>query len=114
MNDFRKDVVTPILKQYDYRISILLQRKARPSTPPREGLYGDWLARAERGERFIYHVGHLAFDREKDANTDRLAKVAAKDADLGYVALVQQRVGKNSFKYIAERLAKGTETRAAA
>ncbi len=74
-----------------------------------------WLATSRARDRFVYHEGVLAADRhtwtdDKDVlhkaipGVNELALAVAKAADQGLVALVQRRIGKGEWQYVAIRL----------
>jgi hypothetical protein len=80
----------------------------------------EWIAQSHKGDRFVYHVGHLLHDRKfrvKLAGTGGFADVpviplqniatAALEAYWsGYVVLVQKRLGEDTFQYLAIRTRK--------
>ena len=82
-----------------------------------------WVAQAEPGDRLEYHRGYLAVDADKttsklDLNT-RAELVLLRDRAFGceahgLVHLVQQRLGRDQFAYLAiARPQKGTTSAAA-
>ena len=69
-----------------------------------------WLAQAEPGEVLQYHRGFLCLDRgaagpgRRTASQRQLNQLAERAYDLaeqGLVHLVQRRLGKDSFSYLA-------------
>jgi hypothetical protein len=72
---------------------------------------------AERGDHFVYHVGHIAQDRwigtygpaitsltfEPDGEVSAIADAAYEQYMLGRVSLVQRKIGENTYEYIAQR-----------
>jgi hypothetical protein len=69
-----------------------------------------WLLseRPRRGERFVYYEGFLARDRDPFLGKefahdiiDNIGREAWKASCEGLVALVQQRVSKGYYKYMA-------------
>ena len=69
-----------------------------------------WLGQAEFGEVLEYHQGFLALDRSlrgdtmKDADQRALCLVATRAmrlADQGLVHLLQRRIGRDRFSYLA-------------
>lgn len=79
-----------------------------PTHWPSLGKFRYWLDFAEPGERYVYHYGYLARDRDW-ANSDgrtairQLANLAMGAAQTGLVHLVQRRLDDNYYEYIAER-----------
>lgn len=66
----------------------------------------------KKGDRLVYHVGHLAYDRGPDRLGDRnetqnavreTGNIAWKLMEQGKVALCQRRIATNLYEYIAER-----------
>jgi hypothetical protein len=81
-----------------------------------------WLARANPGEQFEYHRGHLIWDRspasdlaehERQAVAE-MADTALQAAEAGFVHLVQRRNGPFDFSYLASRARRGTSAAPAA
>lgn len=69
--------------------------------------FRQWLSRALKGDRCIYHVGHLAADMADDdtRRLERLSRVVNGAAEDGDVAVVQRRDGASwSYRYEAQRL----------
>jgi hypothetical protein len=62
----------------------------------------DRIALMVRGERFIYHIGNLGFDRTKSFELDHIAAVVWSAYRKGIVTLFQKRVA-NGFEYYAGR-----------
>jgi len=66
-----------------------------------------WLRSAVKGDKFIYHTGHLAPDRgfasHKILSIDNPAKEAWEAMENRLVRLVQRRVG-NRFEYLMVRV----------
>ena len=69
-----------------------------------------WLSQAEPGDVLEYHQGFLALDRSPHARTlgerdrialGRLARRAMWLADQGLVHLLQRRIGRDRFSYLA-------------
>jgi hypothetical protein len=81
------------------------------------GAFKAWLATAPAGDVIIWHTGFLArerkawvefrgnrrFPHEAMPGLDVVARVIAKAADRGLVTLVQKRVDKGQFQYVAVR-----------
>lgn len=51
-----------------------------------------WLRRVQPLTRKAYHIGHLAFDRQYDAELDKIAKLFYALQELGFVVLHQKRI----------------------
>lgn len=76
-----------------------------------------WLNGADRKERRVYHVGHLAQDRwiisfepgdgsiseYQDPELQMLADTVYAAYQAGKVYLLQRKIGENTYEYIAER-----------
>ncbi len=74
-----------------------------------------WLKHAQPGDRFEYHRGSLANDRERVMNipaigtfahvyvepVNHLAKAMWRYYEQGKVTLVQEKVGPETFRYLA-------------
>jgi hypothetical protein len=68
-----------------------------------------WLKTARPGDRFVYHVGHLGFDRTSvsalpRARRETLVRVANRAmalAESRCLVLAQQRLAENCMAYIA-------------
>lgn len=58
---------------------------------------------AERGDSFVYHTGSLAIDRQGNDALDKQASDMLEYYQRGFVELIQRRVGKNKFEYVAVR-----------
>ncbi len=83
---------------------------APTSRPLTEIAFCAWVAQAVPGDRFEYHRGFLALDvwplftRLADRERDELGKLAARAlwaAEQGLVHLVQERLGRAHFAYLA-------------
>jgi len=59
----------------------------------------DWRDKADIGDRLIYYVGDLAFDRTMDQELSSMADYVWTLRREGKVTLTQQRVGPNRFRY---------------
>ena len=62
-------------------------------------VFSAWVARANPGERYVYHIGHLGVgtwhpDRERDTGLDNLALHVLAEEALGHVRLTQLRAVK--------------------
>jgi hypothetical protein len=75
-----------------------------------ETLLLGWFERAEPGERFIYHIGHLGADRARDTSClsvmacEALGRIAGRVmvlAEMGQLIAVQQRLNDGRIAYIA-------------
>lgn len=75
-----------------------------------ETLLLGWFERAEPGERFIYHIGHLGADRARDTSClsvmacEALGRIAGRVmvlAEKGQLIAVQQRLNDGRMAYIA-------------
>lgn len=63
------------------------------------------------GDRIVYHRGHLAYDRgqeeqkrsDEERKVNETANIAWKLWQAGKVHLLQRRVAKDTWDYIAER-----------
>ena len=62
-----------------------------------------WLAAAPPRARRLYHVGHLARDREHNRELHLAAQLLMRAAAAGLVNLWQQRRGLGCFAYYASR-----------
>jgi hypothetical protein len=80
--------------------------------PRDENAFVDWLVRAKAGDALAYYRGHLAFDRDPLQTTlgefrrlklTHLADRAMECCERRQVLLVQRRVGKNDWTYLAIR-----------
>lgn len=91
-----------------------MQPDAHKHLPAHPGRFAFWLNHARPGERFVYHVGHLAVDRVTlitDASgrttylpiepVNALANMAWEAAREGTVTLVQRKVGTGAWAYEA-------------
>lgn len=84
-------------------------------------LYDDWFEQARHGDVMVYFTGDLMAARDTleavDINdpaqeetfrtltlVDTIAVRAASEAKLGLVALTQQRMGENNYRYRATRI----------
>ena len=83
---------------------------ARTRRPLTEIDFCAWVARAVPGDRLEYHRGFLALDicplftRLADRQRDELARLGARAlwaAEQGLVHLVQERLGRAQFAYLA-------------
>ena len=70
--------------------------------------FREWLAEAEPGDAFVYHVGYLHADREAHttigASAHALARMVAMACESGKVMLAQRRLDAYRCEYIAVRL----------
>ena len=80
--------------------------------PRDENAFVDWLVDAKTGDTLAYYRGHLAFDRDPLQSTlgefrrlklTHLADRALECCERGQVLLVQRRVDKNEWLYLAIR-----------
>lgn len=79
------------------------------SIPVEENALAHWLRTARPGDRLVYHVGHLGFDRTsvsalpraKRETLMRIANRAMVLAESGCLVLAQQRLAENCMAYIA-------------
>lgn len=60
-----------------------------------------WARKAGQGEKYEYYRGHLSYDRHRNPTVSALAGVARGMWDCGRAHLVQQRVDKNRWAYLA-------------
>ena len=83
------------------------------SSKPTAHSFCAWLGGAIPGESFEYHQGFLAIDREppedekrtpEHARIDSLAACVLDYSGHGMVALVQRRLGRRRFSYLALRI----------
>lgn len=74
--------------------------------------FHDWFDSAKRGEKIVYHTGDLAFDRyvplaqtpsPEKRELNMLADMAYEMYVQSEILLVQERLEKNVYKYIAVR-----------
>lgn len=65
--------------------------------------FREWLRRARRGHVFVYHIGMLPNDRERDWEVDQVAQEAWSVAEAGEVLLTQRRLESGKYEYIATR-----------
>lgn len=73
----------------------------------------NWISTAKPGWQMVYHVGHLAYDREriikgKSCVVEPLATVAQiayAAYEMGYCELTQVRVSENRFTYLLTKRA---------
>jgi hypothetical protein len=91
-----------------------MQNISRTKTPRQVGhelLFCAWLADAAAGDRYEYHRGFLArdldsgpkrrLDEKQRAALDRLAARARWASDKGCVHLIQEKLGPDSYSYVA-------------
>ena len=79
------------------------------SNLPDETALAHWLRTAQPGDRLVYHVGHLGFDRTSvsalpRARRETLARVASRTmamAENGCLVLAQQRLDDGGIAYLA-------------
>jgi len=80
--------------------------------PRDENAFVDWLVDAKHGDTLAYYRGHLAIDRDPLQSTlsefrrlklTHLADRALECCERGQVLLVQRRVEKNDWVYLAIR-----------
>lgn len=62
-----------------------------------------WLRTAEAGERLLYHLGHLAVDREENITAHEVGLAAMQAAEGGFCHLFQQRHADGRMGYYASR-----------
>lgn len=60
-----------------------------------------WYQRYGASKTASYHRGFLARDREESQALDQLARVAMKMAENNLIDLVQRRIKKNNYIYMA-------------
>lgn len=70
--------------------------------------FGEWLVQSQRGEKYLYHIGELALQREWDKKLDNRASAVNEARERGLVYCVQQRIEPHMFYYLALRTGKGT------
>ena len=84
--------------------------RIRTGQPLTEIAFCAWVAQAVPGDRLEYHRGFLALDtfplftRLADRDRDELARLGARAlwaAEQGLVHLVQERLGRAQFAYLA-------------
>lgn len=63
--------------------------------------FREWLERAKPGARIVYHTGHLCADREEWVWIDELGHAAWEAFQAKKAHLVQKRVERNVFYYVA-------------
>ena len=87
-----------------------IPRKSPPSIAPADIRLLAWLNQAEPGDALEYHRGFLALDRSVRSpalsDDDRIAlghmaSLAMRLANRGFVDLVQHRIARDCFSYIA-------------
>lgn len=80
--------------------------------PRDENAFVDWLVDADAGGTLAYYRGHLAFDRDPQQSTlgefrrlklSHLADRAMECSERKQVLLVQRRMGKDDWVYLAIR-----------
>jgi len=92
-----------------------------PSPPVDETAFANWLATAAAGERLVYHVGHLGFDRcagsqltaTRRKTLNRVACRAFALAEIGQLFLIQHRVADGCVAYLAIMVGDASERRLA-
>ena len=77
-----------------------------------ENAFVDWLVGAKAGDTLAYYRGHLAFDRDplqsglgefRRLKLTHLADLAMECCERRQVLLVQRRMGKDDWTYLAIR-----------
>lgn len=94
---------------HDSRLCSEMGMQLAAPVPVDEVALAHWLKTARPGERLVYHVGHLGFDRSPTSNLPRvrresLIRVADRAlalAESGYLVLAQQRVADGCIAYLA-------------
>lgn len=80
--------------------------------PRDENAFVDWLVDAKTGDMLAYFRGHLAFDRDpqqsklgefRRSKLAHLADRVMETCERKQVLLVQRRIGKNDWLYLAIR-----------
>jgi hypothetical protein len=79
------------------------------SHPIDEPALAHWLKTAQPGDRLVYHIGHLGFDRNPvsalpRAQRETLARVASRTmamAENGCLVLAQERLAEGNIAYLA-------------
>lgn len=59
--------------------------------------------KSQFGDRHVYHTGSLSNDRQKDSDLNDTAKEALELYQKGLIELIQKKIGKNNYQYIAVR-----------
>lgn len=94
---------------HDSRLCSEMGMQLAASVPVDEVALAHWLKTARPGERLVYHVGHLGFDRSPTSHLPRarresLIRVADRAlalAESGCLVLAQQRVAEGCIAYLA-------------
>jgi hypothetical protein len=80
-------------------------------------LIWEWIKSAKIGQQCCYHIGQLIIDCESFKNSQtkrkqfaRQRREAQKYAAAGMVYLVQRKVEKGAYEYLAVRAADGSKT----
>lgn len=95
--------------EFTLRYDLGAQNGASPALD--ENAFATWLAAAAAGERLVYHVGHLVFDRSVGShltqaqrrNLNRVASRAFSLAELGCLVLTQKRIADGCVAYLATK-----------
>ena len=64
----------------------------------------NWFARASKGDRHVYHVGHWGADGKVDKKAREVGNMAMEWCDHGWITLVQRRLDEKNFEYVALKL----------
>jgi len=94
---------------HDSRLCSEMGMQLAAPVPVDDVALAHWLKTARPGERLVYHVGHLGFDRSPTSNLPRarresLVRVADRAlalAESGCLVLAQQRVADGCIAYLA-------------
>lgn len=90
-----------------------MRKKVTATTPTS---YQSWLSKANKGDSCVYYKGFLYIDRcwaafssKSEAAMEARVRIAAaniawRDAEEGYIALTQRKLGDMEYEYIATRL----------
>ncbi len=67
-----------------------------------------WLRRCRPGDRMIYHIGQIGFDRAYNNDLDQRAQIVNALCEIDVLAASQKRAGEETFIYHAKRTSHGS------
>lgn len=117
----RSNAISPQLDRFGVRFRAFgLCDRRRIGTPDpvrslitSEAKFSKWLETAWPGDRFVYHVGHLAADRAPESSQlplvernqlVRIARLIMSGVSMGWLTSVQRRRGDGHIEYLAVRI----------
>jgi hypothetical protein len=63
----------------------------------------NFVTRSKRNEKYVYHVGDLAFDRLKDKKLAAHAKMVMDLQEAGILSMTQKKLEPGKYEYVAIR-----------